>query len=75
MVLSAFQNVQILSNTRNQFAFVGYTDRDGAHAARRGGDRDAAKGAVPQTWKWHPHPYMVMYLGPGMGVPSHSPWC
>lgn len=54
MVLSTFQNeVSRFFNTRNHFAFLGCTDREGAHAARRGGDGDAAKGPV-SAWEWAP---------------------
>lgn len=80
MVLSTFQNgVSRFFNTRNHFAFLGCMDREGAHAARRSGDRDAAKGPVPQTCFYMGmgtpiHPYKFTYLGPVMGVPPHSPW-
>lgn len=57
--------VQILFITRNHFAFLGYTGK-GAHAARRGGDRAAAAGPVPQpcpTWEWAPPSLLVHVPG------------
>lgn len=69
------ERVQILFNTRNHFAFVGYTDRRGAQAARRGGAGILLKVLSPRpdsAWEWAP-PSLHTHL-PGSWSSSHSPW-
>lgn len=63
MVLSTFQNVPRFSPAQGITLLWWDIQKGRAHAARRGGDRDAAKAPVPQS---------CFYLGMGTSIPTCS---